>query len=638
MNPEQQKIIDLIHTISGNGQQLSDVLERGQAESPLTDHFRALEDELDTAPFSVVLLGLTPDSRSAALSWLYGEEFALLTVNVPKQLGLLEIDLRERGYMMEAGSGEHTEFEQIDSLLEAVRNSTLDQGEDNFIHPVRLGIESRHKLQALKVLMPENPALVLSNPSLLNRLVTESNLLIVAAPLKHELSKEDRQAFHEISQQMDAFWPFITVDELQDDISQIETGWWEQFDSVLTPLPPLLLTTHLEARIPELLNNRQAAIRQALFLKHQARRFESVVEALRDRQQQELQQLESRKKREQRKLAPTASLEQGNRFEWERLRQTINDEFNALGKNLQDRNRRALLPTSMLMEEVDQFLTTLSVSDLDQKDSHKHIRLKVHDDFLHSMRKQLASLLKSQVRDDLGLVQKEIQTIEKNLNDTTQRLASHPLNLHSPMPDERELWSQLKEMLTVDIRYQGELPKRGFFQRLGEGRRVVFTLLMTLGLIGSFAGFNVRSSRASGLIGVIFLLIFIGVFIYTFINWRKQDEITLEKEVEKLRQGVASEIKRLLNEIQRVKLDKLNDQLGNIKKTMLQSLDDLGRQTQTQQAEESQKQKQQTEQRLQMIERSRQELQGLNTGIQQLEQKTKQLQRLCSDHIESCLG
>ncbi len=88
MNPEQQKqkIIDLVQTISGNGQQLSDVLERGQAESPLTDHFRALEDELDTAPFSVVLLGLSPDSQSAALSWLYGEEFALLTVNVPKQL------------------------------------------------------------------------------------------------------------------------------------------------------------------------------------------------------------------------------------------------------------------------------------------------------------------------------------------------------------------------------------------------------------------------------------------------------------------------------------------------------------------------------------------------------------------------
>lgn len=641
MNIEQQitKIKGIIHNISDEGQQISTILERGQAETPLNDLFQRLEEGLVTEPFSLVLLGLTTEARTDALSWLYGKDFALLTVNIPKLPGLFEIELRERGYVLETSSGEHTEFDKIDQLIQAVSQSSVGEDDENLIHPVRLGIESQHKLQGLKVLMPENPSLVLSNPSLLNRLISESNLVVVAAPLKYSPTENDWQVLSEIRPQMDAFWPFITVNELEDDIQQIETGWWEQISSNIRTLPPLLLTTHLLAKVPDLLSNKQAAIRTALFLTHQAHRFESAIDTLKERQKQDLNQLEIRKKREQRKMMSGAEPGKSSKhYEWERLRQSINDHFSTLNKNLRERSRRSLLSTSILMEEVDQFLNTLTINDLVQKDSYKNILLNVHDDFIFSLQRQLSSLLKTQFREDLTEIKNGIKEIENNITNTTQQLSTLPLNYHNKLPEEKEIWAQLREVLTVDVKYQGEIPKRGIFQRLGEGRRAVYTILMTSGIIATFAGINIRNSRIAGLFGIIFFFIFIGVFIYTFFSWKKEDEIKLEKEVERLRNGVSAEIKRLLNDIQRIKLDKLNDIIEENKKTIFQSLDDISRKIQSQMTEEVTKQKQLAEQRLQLIERSRQELLGLNRNIQNLERESKQLQRACSELIDNSIG
>ena len=157
----------LISQVSQQGQSVCDQLEKGQADTPLAEHFREIEADIDSAPFSVVLLGLTPEARAASLAWLYGNDFSVLTVNVVKQLGLVEISLRERGYALERANGERVEFDRLDPFMEALQQSDILSPLDGeeWVDPVRLAVNTPKGLHKTIVAIL---ALVLS-PSYLPR-------------------------------------------------------------------------------------------------------------------------------------------------------------------------------------------------------------------------------------------------------------------------------------------------------------------------------------------------------------------------------------------------------------------------------------------------------------------------------------
>ena len=92
-------------------------------------------------------------------------------------------------------------------------------------------------------------------------------------------------------------------------------------------------------------------------------------------------------------------------------------------------------------------------------------------------------------------------------------------------------------MLDLDIKYRGEIPRRGFMQRLGEGRRIVFVGMMALSLVGSFVGFNVRKAAWAG---VVFLLLFLGAVAFTYRSWRHEEEESFGKEIERVRESVSA--------------------------------------------------------------------------------------------------
>src|SRR5690348_2155409 len=91
---------------------LAGLIERGQAQMPLRDHFEALAGSLATAPFTLVLLGLDVGSRAAALAWLCGADYHVLTLDVPGTAGLVEVQLAERGYVL-VKAGRRLEFDRL---------------------------------------------------------------------------------------------------------------------------------------------------------------------------------------------------------------------------------------------------------------------------------------------------------------------------------------------------------------------------------------------------------------------------------------------------------------------------------------------------------------------------------------------
>ena len=120
-----QSLTRQFHQVAQEGQQTCHKLERGQAETPLADHFASIERALDSAPFTITLLGLTKEARTTALSWFYGKDYSVISMNVVEQLGLVEIHLSERGFTFEREESDRQVFDQLEPFLEALKQNDL---------------------------------------------------------------------------------------------------------------------------------------------------------------------------------------------------------------------------------------------------------------------------------------------------------------------------------------------------------------------------------------------------------------------------------------------------------------------------------------------------------------------------------
>ena len=127
----------------------------------------------------------------------------------------------------------------------------------------------------------------------------------------------------------------------------------------------------------------------------------------------------------------------------------------------------------------------------------------------------------------------------------------------------------ITEMVNVEISYRGEMPKRGFLQRLVAGRRQVYMILMSVSMFGGAFGV----SRTSPSIRNLFLGLFICGVIYTFSSWRREDRERIEKELDRVKDSLSGEVKRILTEVNREKLSRISAHLGEISKEALRKID-----------------------------------------------------------------
>ena len=232
-------------------------------------------------------------------------------------------------------------------------------------------------------------------------------------------------------------------------------------------------------------------------------------------------------------------------------------------------------------------------------------------------RRRLAKVLRQQVDEECVVIRDCLEETRRAAEVVLADTGSVNKSLALTPPDNRSLWEPLAEMLDLDIKYRGEIPRRGFMQRLGEGRRVVFVALMALSLVGSFVGFNIRQAAWAG---IVFLILFVGVVAYTFKSWQREEDETLSKEIERVRESVAAEFNRVLNEILREKQSRLQQTLDEIKREALTKLDSALREAQLSKAQATESERRDARSKLKLIDQRLKELNGLNQQITKLRQ------------------
>lgn len=308
----------------------------------------------------------------------------------------------------------------------------------------------------------------------------------------------------------------------------------------------------------------------------QARRAMALAELVQERHQAEVRQLIGRQKREQGQDGPSESVasDAETRQRVEGMKAVVASELSLLAQDLRERGRRAGLRKGEIFGLIDQLLENLKADDLEQEVAGKKIRLTLRGEVTDELKTALGEALKGVIADDCEQLARRLTTVEEKLAPRIESLGLIERRIRLAAPSVEQFWAPIEEGLHLQGRYRGEIPKRGFLQRLGEGRRVVFLVLMIGSLFGGFMGFNIRRAAA---MGPIFLVLFLGVFLYTYISWRKNERVVFDDELIRLRDILSSEFARLIGDALRERHMRLLAAADEMRKELFASLDALHR-------------------------------------------------------------
>ncbi|WP_043315926.1 hypothetical protein [Microbulbifer sp. HZ11] len=622
-----QQIENHFRQTVSDARNLAATLEQGQAEMPLAEHFGSLIQSLDRRPFSVTLLCLDKPSRERVLKWLYGHQFAVFSLQISGQIGLLEVQLKDKGYAVENSSGSRQEFDTWEELVQVVGDPsgmTDSSGQE-----LTLVTERVNDLKNLNLLLPDSTKFVQESPALLTRILRETNILMVAGHPHYALSEIERGVINDLMAEMEGFWPLLPVDELAEEVSIPENGWWQQVARPKINLPPKLITTHVEAELPGFLTSPENALRQTLQLLLLGRKAETAVEAVNERLSQELRQLESRKKREARKTQTSAALGNDMGFA-SQLRNHLGDGVSDINKSLQEKARRNDTGTGNAGQQLKQFIDSMHIDDLAMEKGYKSIKLSLSNKYQESLTRFLRDALKNGVKRDAEMLNSELDSLKRSLsNEFKSKTGVEPVLEFDPL-NRDGLIDDLASSVNLEMRYQGEMPKRGFFQRLGEARRAAFVILMSVSLL-AMMGINLRDNP---LIGVIIFFVFVGAFVFTYYGWKREDEERLEKEVSRVREEVLGSSRRLLGELTREKQSRIGDFLERIKKQWQLVLDRTLQDWQQRERQTSEKQSHQSRQRLANIDTLINQWQRQQLPAQKLQGNVSKIVSDCRAQLE----
>jgi hypothetical protein len=577
-------------------------VERGQASTPLADHCQRIVDEfLHRAP-AVAVLSTSEAARRAALRWLLGPAPAGAVLRAGSTDGLTEIVLEGEGYAVLLPQGRRQDLPDLDGFLAAIE-AAASMASPEVTPPnewvahgaVRLGAQP--VTQALSLLVPDSITVALEQAGLLAELQSRAQLFVVA----HDEQARPPPAEHwehlqSLLAGVVALWPL----SVEQPVEGSPGRWWRELQTL-----PLLTLAPTAVQPGQAAAPLQGAVGDCLrpwALQAATQRLRQAVVALKERLDHDVTQLQARRTREddENRAEPAADALQRRPFDLARL--SLVDELGGLAKQPAETSRRSLLPEGALSLAVGEQLRRLEQADLEHEPGAKSVKLTLASVAQGQLVTALRRCLKEEISRDVAVMAEGLQALQKRLEPALENASGQPVRLNLGAPDSAALWSDISDMVAVDVRYRGEMPRRGFFQRLGEGRKAVFAGLMVLSLLGSFAGF---SWRGVGLLGVVFLGVFIGVVVLTYRTWQREDAERLDKELERVREQLLTECRRVAGDVQREKLVRLAGHTDQLKRQLQLQIDDLQRDRQlrdqthmTEQRERSRRRKEQLDRQL----------------------------------------
>jgi len=253
--------------------------EAGQARTPITDCFRSLKSGDDGQPITVALIGVTPEAVSEVLAWLMDHDHHLCKVVIPEQVGVAELLLQDRGFVVEGPKGRQ-EFDQVEPFLAALLGSDLVQAGNpgSWMDPLRMHLAAPARRRGLRLLVPNGLPALLRKPAQLSMLADRAALVLVAGGAEDALPPGAGEALAPVLGGGATWIPLVTEGDCP-------PRWLRDLPGSDHALPPLSVRSAPTA-LDDLLFAPDSSLRKLLRLAHRRRATGEAMDLLR----QELEQ------------------------------------------------------------------------------------------------------------------------------------------------------------------------------------------------------------------------------------------------------------------------------------------------------------------------------------------------------------
>lgn len=563
------------------------VLERGQGDTPLGDELSRVQGMGPRDPLSIIILAPDVELRARALAWVLGLSEAdrePLLAQPPALVPDLLVGPRQPGDALPppgelanriaAGGGESLVF----SLPGAAETQLVCPETAGSASPVRV------------------------------RRVTGSRLVVVAQRVRQDPA-DLQAAVEELTSAGMVLW---------------RVAFQGAGDPPLRPplppagavaLPSITVADDLTPAANLLSGPAALDVRKQIAALEQARAGLAASEMISDRRQAEERLLQARQRREGDSARPvdTAAPDEESRQGLDRLKGLVGEELARLSQDLRDSGRRAGLRNGEMYQLADELLGNLRGQDLAQEAAGKKIRLSLKPEVAEDLKTRFTEALKGQIEADAQRIQSAVARMDEAFDRAGAELGIAERLRIGPPDVVDEIWTPIEEALHLQVRYRGEMRRRGFLQRLGEGRRVIFLVLMVLSLIGGFLGLNVRRTT---FLAPVFLLLFIGAVAWTFYSWRKEEDVNFDDELLRLRDVLSPELSRMLGDVLRERQARLQGVLEEVRRGALGGIDMLQRAAGASRLQRAEGERRSARTRLKVVEDRLREVQALAPSLQ----------------------
>ncbi len=549
-------------------------LEAGRAISPFQDKLTQLVGE-PVIPVRAAVIATEPEVLHALLSEIMGHDYNVCKVVVPSRLGFSEVLLQERGFLLDTGAGAR-EFDDAGSFLTALQQThALQQSDAESLEPLRLKLKGPTHLNGLCLLVPHSLEAMERKPALLSTLADQADWVFLAGNQATTLTAGQRNTVQLVLDHVTGLQSVMRPAPSDAPApARPPEEWWKDWKVTLS-LGLVRLGTELLRKRLALLTAPDSELRLYLVESRLLRQLDMTLALMIEEIQQEQRKLGNRLTLAREGLTGADSQPELRRTA-DAIRTRFSEEIDSLLKAAERDAKTSLQADGEAGQSLRAACAALSVDDIEQVEGEVAIKLTLAPAAAERLSGAVLGLARQRLSADLRQIQEGLDCSVRDAKRAIETAVGARPAASVELPDETALWESISALARPEIRYRGELPRATLGARFNAARQVIMGLLI-LGTI--FGGVTVLTGDESGgqglrtyLAAFMVPMLIIG-FLWTYVSFRRKERVALEKEVEKLQDGVLAELRRVLQDLHREQMGIIGGAVQKSARAVQQQLD-----------------------------------------------------------------
>ncbi|MEZ5412860.1 MAG: hypothetical protein R3F03_00970 [Opitutaceae bacterium] len=549
-------------------------IEAGRAATPFQSELRKLAGDAEQ-PVRAAIIADRPEALHALLSEIIGHDYNVCKVVVPSRLGFSEVLLQERGFLLDTGAGAR-EFDDANSFLSALKEThTLQPSDDETLEPLRVKLSAPAHLNGLCLLVPHSLDALVRKPALLSTLADQADWIFLAGDSQTKFTPDQRTTIQLVLDHVtglqnvmqppaDATAPHPPAEE-----------WWKGWKVTLSLGLVRIGAALLRERLA-LLTTPTSELRQYLVQSRLLRQLDMTLSLMQEECELVQRQLGTRLGLSKEGLTgPDSQI--NVRKTADTIRTRFSDEIESLLKATERETKAALGPDGDINRRLRAAVDSVTVEDIEQTYGEVTIKLTVAPATAQRLTHEVLALSRERVTADLRQIQEGIECSVRDAKQAVEAATGTRPALSVELPDEHTVWETISNLARPELRYRGEMPRPTLGSRFSAARSVIMGLMIVGTILGGAitltgdqsGGQNVRTTLAAFMLP----LMVVG-FLWTYVSFRKKEAITLEKEREKLQDGLLAELRRVLQDLHREQMSVVSNAFSKAQRAMQQQLDE----------------------------------------------------------------